>query len=48
VAIVGNVNIFKGIMEKTEDIQLKNARDSRTPYHIAAAMGQFGYNSAYP
>ena len=47
VAIVGNVNIFKIIMENTEDIQPKNASDSRTPYHFAAEMGQFGYNSAH-
>jgi len=42
VAIVGDVNIFKTVMEKTGDIQLKNGRDSRTPYHFAAEIGHFG------
>ena len=48
VAIVGNENIFKTVMENTGDIQLKNGRDSRTPYHFAAEMGHFGYYSAHP
>ena len=46
-AIVGNVNVFKIIMEDAEDMQPKNASDSRTPYHFAAEMGQLGYTSAH-
>ena len=46
-AMVGNVNLYQFIMKNTEDVYPKNAKDSRTPYHFAAEMGQFGYSSAH-